>query len=178
MVSPIEEAFDRIIREIYWIDSLDEAEERLTGYLEQMDPDLREVLLEERQKICEDPDVVIRLIRVEALADSAENRELRDLLLLRSLVEMLFLVQCSPKWADMNPREKAHILAPLYKAWHGMRLAAKPLPESVDKIHLSIAYTMAEEAYERAERYGLVDDVFGLINRLSEKLLQEYEQGD
>ena len=173
MVSPIHDAFNRIIQEIYWIEDLDEAEDTLAKYLEQIDPDLRAVLLDERKKICNNPEIVLELIRIDALADSVGEKSIRELLLLQSLVDMLFLVQCSPKWARLGPREKARILAPLYKAFYGMRLAAKRYP-NIDEIHLSVAFTMAEEAYERADRMGLVDDVYGLINRFSEELLEEF----
>ncbi|MCE4628552.1 MAG: hypothetical protein F7C34_05355, partial [Desulfurococcales archaeon] len=179
VASPIQEAFGRLIEEIYWIESLEEAERVLGDRLEALDPDLREILLEERKKLCNDPNIVIEIIRLEALADSAEAADLKEVLLLRSLLDMLFLVQCSPKWAEMGPREKAHVLAPLYKAWHGLKLALKNYPNSVDRMHLNIAYTMAEEAYERADKLGLIHDVYKLLERLSEEILKEAgENGD
>ena len=173
MASPIQEAFGRLIEEIYWIEDLEEAEHVLAERLEALDPDLREVLLEERKKICSDPNVLVEIIRLEALADSAEAADLREILLLRSILDMLFLVQCSPKWARMGAREKAHVLAPLYKAWHGLKLALKNYPSTIDKMHLSIAYTMAEEAYERADKLGLINDVYKLLEKLGEELLEE-----
>jgi len=178
LASPIQEAFNKIIEEIYWIEDLDEAERVLSSHLEAMDEDLREILLEERRKICSDPEVVLNIVRLEVLADSTDNRNLREALLLKSLIEMLFLVQCSPKWARMGPREKARVLTPLYKAWHGLKLAMKNYPENIDKLHLSVAFTMAELAYERADREGLVSDIYRHIERMSEKLLQEEGRGD
>ncbi len=173
VASPIQEVFERIIEEIYWVDSLEEAEEILASYLEKIDNDLRGVLLEERRKICGNPDVVLEIVKVDALSESVEDEETRGLLLLKSLIDLLFLAQCTGTWAKLSQREKATILAPLYKAYYGFKLASKNWPESIDKIHLREAYRMIDVAYEKAEEAGIIGEIFEVIDRLSRKALEE-----
>ena len=175
MASPIHDAFNKLIEELYWTDSLEESEERLAVHLEMIDDDLREVLLSERRKFCEDPESIIRIVRLEALAEDAHDEDLSSLLLLQSLIDLLLLAQCTSSWTKMTPREKAKILAPLYRAIYGLKLAGKNYPSSVDKMHLKEAYHMIEIAYARAEKIGLLGEVHDKIEELSIKALQAAE---
>ena len=176
MASPIQEAFNRIIREIYWEDSLEEAERRLASYLERMDEDLREVLLEQRRRFCNDPENIINIIRIEALSEAAEDDKTKEVLLLMSMIDALFLAQCTPAWARLAPREKARILAPLYRAWYGLRLATMNWPGRVDVLHLRHAYKMIDIAYERADERGILEQLYKYMERMSEKLLEEHSE--
>ena len=179
MASPIEEAFDRIIREIYWEDSLDNAERTLASYLSRIDDDLREVLLEKRKRICSDVNIIIDIVRIEILSENVEDETVREVLLLKSLIDLLFLAQCTSTWSKMGPERKARILAPLYRAWYGLRLATAKWPESVDRIHLRHAYDMIDIAYERAEEEGILGELYNFLEDLSREaqrqLLEEEE---
>lgn len=157
---PITEAFSSVINDVYWVESLEEAEEKLASFLESMDDDLREVLLERRRRICGSPDTVLEAVRLEALALEVEREDVlvSRLLLAKSILATSYLVQCTEKWRSMGPREKARILAPLYRASKALELASQRLP-SVDEARLREAEEMLEEAARRMDREGLIDEL-------------------
>jgi len=172
---PVAQAFRKVISEVYWTDTLEEAEEILHSYLEMIDDDLREVLLKRRRKICENPENIIEIVRLEAAAELADNKEFSKLLLTKSIVESGFLFQCTPKWSQLDNREKARILAPLYKASYGLELAVRDWPKRIDTFHLDHAFRMAAIALERAEEMGILDEFKEYIDDMIEKMQAEEE---
>lgn len=56
-MDPVAESFRRIVEEIYWQESLEEAERTLEERIRNMDRDLRELLLERRREYCGGPQV-------------------------------------------------------------------------------------------------------------------------
>ncbi len=173
MADPITEAFQKIIQEIYWIEDLEEAERILAEHLEMIDDDLREVLLERRRKICSDPLRVIELAHIEALIQSTDDTLTSKILMTKSMVESTLLLQCTKSWSKLTPREKARILAPLYKASYGLELALRGWPKHIDEILLDNALQMAATAWERAEEKGLVNE----LEEFLEKLMENVEGG-
>ncbi len=171
-VNPIDKAFQDIIQEIYWSESLEEAEEILREKLESMDEDLREILLKRRREFCSNPSAVIEVIRLEAAAEAAETEIISRILLARSLIGAGFLMQCTDKWSRLNATDKAHILAPLYKAAYGLDLATRRWPESIDEVHLDYAMKMLDKALERAEKQGIVAELRKFIEETAEKLVR------
>jgi len=167
---PVAQAFRKVITEIYWTDTLEEAEEILESYLDMIDEDLREVLLSRRRKICENPEHLIEIVRLEAAAELADNQEFSKLLLAKSIVESGFLFQCTPKWAELSNKEKARILAPLYKASYGLELALRDWPKKIDTFHLDHAFEMAAIALQRAEEMGILDQFKEYVDKMAEKL--------
>lgn len=174
-VDPVSEAFARIIDEIYWEEDLAVAERRLAKFLESIDDDLRELLLERRRKICSDPSVIIEAVRLETMATEAglESPAAR-LLFAKSLLNTGFLIQCTPTWGRLTPREKARILVAMYRASKALELAAKRFPD-VDELHLSHAEEMIELAARRAEEYGLIQELREHIARLADRLSRREE---
>ncbi len=173
---PITKAFTDLIQEIYWTETLEEAEEILARHLEEMDEDLRSILLERRKKICENPEYAIEVIRLQAASDLADTELTAKLLLAKSLISAGFLMQCTPTWSKLSPREKARILAPLYKASYGLDLAVKKWPSSVDERHLDYSLNMMQIAYERAEALGIVEELSGYLEKVAEKLASKLDE--
>jgi len=166
---PVSEAFRKIIQEIYWVDDLEEAEHILEEYLSMIDADLRTLLLEKRREICSSPRVALELANLESMlqtTEAADDETATKILLAKSMVDVGLLLQCTRSWSKMSPREKAYILAPLYKASYGLELALRSLPERVDERHLDYAVEMAEIALERAEERGLLDELEEHIDNL------------
>jgi len=163
-VDPILEAFGRVISEVYWVENLGEAEEKLASFLENLDDDIREVLLERRRRICSDPESVLEAARLEAVAleVGGEDELLARFLMARSMLATLYLAQCTPGWQRMKPREKARILAPMYRASKALELAAQNLP-GIDEERLGEAEKMIEEAAKRMDREGLLDELRSYI---------------
>jgi hypothetical protein len=160
---PISEAFEEFVADLYWSESLEEAEEKLRRFIEDMDEDLREVLLERRREVCSDAGLVARAgVALEELELGRQEFEaLRDLALkaavAAALVNALFLVQCTPSWARMGAAEKAHILAPLYRASYALKLAARSggaAERLVDE-----ALEMASIALDRVSEAGLLREM-------------------
>ena len=169
-VDPVSEAFAKIIDEIYWEDDLSSAERRLAEFLESIDDDIRELLLERRKKICSDPSVLVEAVRLEAMATEAGlDNPVARLLFAKSLLSTGFLIQCTPTWRKLTPREKARILVAMYRASKALELAAKRFPE-VDELHLSHAEEMIELAARRAEEYGLIQELRDHIESLADRL--------
>ena len=167
MADPVAEAFRKIIQEIYWIDDLEEAEERLEEYLSMIDEDLREILLEKRRRLCNDPLAVIELVRLDAAASSInDNETVQKILLVKTMVETGFLLQCTETWSRMGPKEKARILAPLYRASYGLELALKGWPKTIDTAQLDHAFRMATIAMERADEIGLLEEFEEYVERV------------
>ncbi|MEB3851044.1 MAG: hypothetical protein LRS49_00485 [Desulfurococcales archaeon] len=160
---PISEAFERFVSELYWSESLEEAEEKLRDFIENMDEDLRELLLERRREICRDRGLVSRtgvmLSEIELSRDEFESLE--DLAVkaavVTALVNALFLVQCTPSWSTMGPGEKARILAPLYRASYALRLAAKNRDAAEPLV--DEALRMALISLDRVAEAGLLDEM-------------------
>jgi len=166
---PVSEAFRKIIQEIYWMEDLEEAERVLEDYLSMIDSDLRALLLERRREICSSPRIALELANLESLLQSAaaaDDETSTKILLAKSMVDVGLLLQCTRSWSTMGPREKAHILAPLYKASYGLELALRGLPERIDERHLDYAMEMAGLALERAEERGLLDELEEHIDSL------------
>ncbi len=157
---PIVDAFSRVISEVYWVESLEEAEEKLARFLESLDGDLREVLLERRRRICGSPESVLEAVRLEAMALEfrGEDELVSRFLLARSILATSYLVQCTPSWQRMAPREKARVLAPLYRASKALELAAERLPR-IDEARLREAEEMLEIAARRMDEEGLIDEL-------------------
>ncbi len=173
MGDPIAAAFRKIIEEIYWVDDLKEAEEILEKYLKNMDEDLREVLLERRREICNGNDAVINLIKLDALAEAAEEDQVRDALTLRSMIDTLFLSQCTQKWSELDPKQKAWILAPLYRASYGLELAMKKWPESVDSVHLENVEKNLNIAFERARSISVIKELTEFLDKKAKEVFGE-----
>ncbi len=170
MTDPISEAFRRVIQEIYWVDDLEEAEEILTRYLEMIDDDLREVLLEKRRAICSDPTAVIELAKIDAVAQTTDDSTTSKILVAKAMIDSGFLLQCTKGWAKLDPRTKASILAPLYRASYGLELALRNWPKSIDEVQLDHAFRMATIALERAEELGLIDEFNKYLDEMLERL--------
>ena len=170
MNNPVNEAFKRVIQELYWTETLEEAERILESYLNTIDDDLREYLLEKRRKICEDPMTVIEIIRLNTAAEIADSAQAAKILLTKSLIESGFLFQCTPKWSTLDNRTKAWILAPLYKASYGLELALRDWPSRIDEVHLNNAIKMASIALERAEELGILDEFRDYVDSIVEEL--------
>ncbi len=166
-VDPIVAAFNRIIGEIYWVESLEEAEERLARFLEDLDDDLREVLLERRRKICGSPGAVLDAVRLEAMAMEVKGEDelASRFLLAKSILATSYLVQCTPRWSSMTPREKARVLAPLYRASKALELAVEGFPR-IDEERLRDAEVMLEIAARRMEREGLIEELQSYVDRM------------
>lgn len=173
MSDPVNEAFKKVIQEIYWTETLEEAEEVLLEYLNMIDEDLREYLLEKRKKICNDPTSVIELVRLNTAAEVADSAQAAKILLTKSLIESGFLFQCTPTWAKLDNKTKAWILAPLYKASYGLELALKEWPKKVDEDHLDNAIKMASIALERAEEIGVLDEFKEYVDNVVDELASD-----
>ncbi|MEB3807110.1 MAG: hypothetical protein GSR73_06320 [Desulfurococcales archaeon] len=170
MANPVNEAFRKVIQELYWTETLEEAESLLEEYLEMIDSDLREYLLEKRKRICEDPTTVIELVRLNTAAELADSTQTAKVLLTKSLIESGFLFQCTPKWSSLDNKTKARILAPLYRASYGLELALRNWPNDIDEIHLDNAIKMASIALERAEEIGVLDEFREYVDKIVETL--------
>ena len=173
---PITRAFTELIQEIYWTETLEEAEEILAQHLEEMDADLRSILLERRKRICSNPEYAIEVIRLQAASDLADTELTAKLLLAKSLISAGFLMQCTPSWSKLPPREKARILAPLYKASYGLELAVKNWPSRVDERHLDYALDMMQVAYERAESLGIVEELSSYLEKVAERIASKLDE--
>lgn len=169
MGSVIDEVFDKIVEEVYWVESLDEAEEILASKLELMDEDLREILLERRRKICESPAHLSEPLRLQLIADAEEDPRVKVILEVNSLLSLGFLLQCTSSWQKMGAREKSRYLAPLYRASHAMKLFMK----TGDVRYLEDARNMIEIALERAQKDGLLDELNKHATPILEKALEE-----
>ncbi len=160
---PISEAFERFISELYWSESLEEAEEKLENFIENMDEDLREVLLERRRAICSDRDLIARtgLILADLEISKDEFEALEDLAVratvVTALVNALFLVQCTPSWSRISPGEKARVLAPLYRASYALKLAARNR-DAAERL-IDEAMDMASLALDRVSELGLLEEM-------------------
>ncbi|MEB2835830.1 MAG: hypothetical protein GSR80_001439 [Desulfurococcales archaeon] len=164
MSDPISEAFERFIGELYWTETLEEAEEKLEDFMRNMDEDLREALLARRREVCSNRELVARTgLALHTLA--IDRRALRSLpgdlgvraAVVAAIVNALFLVQCTPSWSSLDPRVKAGILAPLYRASYALRLAARGKGDArrlVDE-----ALEMVSIALDRISAEGLIDEM-------------------
>ncbi|BAN90901.1 hypothetical protein [Aeropyrum camini] len=174
-VDPISEAFREVLEEIYWQESLEDAERRLEELISSMDEDLRELLLEKRREYCSNPEAVVSILSLEALLSSEDLRglgqEYKQAMIAKAMINAAFLIQCTPTWGELAPDEKAWVLAPLYKASYGIELALRG--EGVDKLHLNHALEMLETALARAEMLGLVEEMREHIETMAEKLFEE-----
>ncbi len=177
MSDPVNEAFRKVIQEIYWTDTLEEAESILVEYLNLIDEDLKEYLLEKRRRICEDPTSVIELVRLNTAAEVVDSAEAAKILLTKSLIESGFLFQCTPTWSKLDNKTKAWILAPLYRASYGLELALKNWPKSVDEAHLDNAIKMASIALERAEELGILDEFREYVDSIVDELSSDDDGG-
>ena len=173
MSDPISHAFRKIIQEIYWIEDLGEAERTLKKYLDMIDPDLREYLLEKREKLCKDPLAIIEVLRISTAAEVADTTEAAKILLTKSLVDSGFLFQCTPKWQKLSNEEKAKILAPLYKASYGLELALREWPDRVDELHLDYALKMVTIALDIAEEKGILEEFKEYVDKIVEEYVGE-----
>jgi Cft2 family RNA processing exonuclease len=174
---PVSEAFRKVIQEIYWIEDLEEAERTLKKYLDMIDPDLREYLLEKREKLCRDPLAIIEVLRLSTAAEIADTTEAAKVLLTKRLVDSGFLLQCTPTWRKLSNSEKAKILVPLYKASYGLELALRDWPNKVDELHLDYALKMATAALDRAEEKGLLDEFKEYVDKIVEEYVGEGKEG-
>jgi len=170
---PVSLVFRKIIKEIYWIEDLDEAEAILKEYLDMIDPDLREYLLEKREKICENPLHIIEVLRLSTAAEIADTKEAAKVLLTKSLVDSGFLLQCTPTWQKLSNSEKAKLLAPLYKASYGLELALREWPDRIDELHLDYALKMASIALDIAEEKGLLEEFKDFVEKLVDEYIDE-----
>lgn len=173
MSDPVNEAFRSVVQELYWTDTLEEAEAKLAEYLNMIDEDLRAYLLEKRKKICGDPASVIELVRLNTAAEVADSAQAAKILLTKSLVESGFLFQCTPTWSKLDNKTKAWILAPLYKASYGLELALKNWPKSIDEVHLDNAIKMASIALERAEEIGILEEFKEYVDEVVDELADD-----
>ncbi len=95
---PIGEVFQRLIEEIYWVETLEEAERILAEKLRLLDEDLREVLLEKRRVYCRDIQSISEPIQLQFVAEQEQDEGLKALLSIRSLISTGYLLQCTPSW--------------------------------------------------------------------------------
>lgn len=168
---PVEEAFEKLMGELYWVESLEEAEERLAEFLESMDPDLREMLLERRRRLCSDSWRVASILgSLVSAAEGAKARPGREsrLALVSSMVASAYLMQCTRKWATLDPRTKAEVLAPLYRASYALKLAARQGGEGP----LEEAERMLEHALSRAYELGILDELREFIARVADSIAE------
>ncbi|BAA81300.1 hypothetical protein APE_2288 [Aeropyrum pernix K1] len=174
-VDPVSQAFKEVLEEIYWQESLEEAEKRLEEFIASMDEDLRELLLEKRREYCSNPEAVVSILSLEALLSSEDlkdvEQEYKQAMIAKAMINAAFLIQCTPTWSELTPDEKAWVLAPLYKASYGIELALKG--DAIDKLHLNHALEMLEIALARAEMLGLVEEMREHIEMMAERLFEE-----
>ncbi|GAB6147529.1 hypothetical protein [Stetteria hydrogenophila] len=170
MARLMEEAFERVMAELYWVESMEEAVAKLAEYIESMDPDLREVLLEQRRKFCGDAPRAASILA--SLAYAAQRAQLAPgrgsrLELLSALVASAYLMQCTEKWHRLKPREKAEVLAPLYRASYALKLAMR---NPGDDRLLDEVERMLEHALSKARALGILDELREYISHLASKL--------
>jgi hypothetical protein len=161
---PIEKAFEDFIAELYWSESLEEAEEKLEDFMRNMDRDLREALLERRRRICSNASLVARAggalkgIGALGLLPSNIPGELGvKARIVAAIVNALFLVQCAPRWQELDLKVKARILAPLYRAAYAMKLASRAGGDPNRLVEEALE--MAALALDRISREGLLEEM-------------------
>ncbi len=159
---PIDQAFRNIMEKIYWIEDSNEAEKELVKWLNKMDEDLKNLLLERRKKYCGNPMSIMEVIGLQNYLDQNEENK-KDIeykiAMAKELIDMGLLLQCLQVWNDMEPKIKAKVLAPLYKASYAYELALKNGLNDIDETHLNKSIEMAEEALERADDLGLLSEL-------------------
>jgi hypothetical protein len=163
---PIGEVFQRLIEEIYWVETLEEAERILAEKLRLLDEDLREVLLEKRRVYCKDIQSISEPIQLQFVAEQEQDEGMKAVLSIRSLISTGYLLQCTPSWQEMDPATKARFLAPLYRASYAFELYVK----TGDKKYLLDAEKMLNILFERSREHGLLKE----LNSHIEKVLNEY----
>lgn len=163
---PIGEVFQKLIEEIYWVETLEEAERILAEKLRLLDEDLREVLLERRRVFCNDVQSISEPIQLQFVAEQENDNQMKVLLNIRSLISTGYLLQCTPSWHRMNPETKAKFLAPLYRASYAFELFIK----TGDKKYLSDAEKMLNILFERSKEHGLLKE----LNEHIEGVLNDY----
>ncbi|PMP60944.1 MAG: hypothetical protein C0171_01805 [Caldisphaera sp.] len=159
---PIDSAFKSIMEKIYWIDDLEKAENELAKWLRKMDGDLRNLLLERREKYCKNPMSIMEIIGLQNYLDSNESNKKQTeyrIAMARELIDVGLLLQCIFLWNQISHDLKAKILTPLYKASYAYELALKNGLENIDETHLNRSIQMAEEALEKADDLGLLDEL-------------------
>ncbi len=169
---PVEEAFEKLMGELYWVESLEEAIEKLAGFLESMDPDLREMLLERRKKLCSDAWRVASILG--SLVQAAEGARLSPgaesrLAFVSSMVASAYLMQCTRKWQKLDPRTKAEVLAPLYRASYALKMAQRD-PEN--EALIDEAERMLEHALSKAYALGILDELREFIARVADNITE------
>jgi hypothetical protein len=163
---PIGEVFQKLIEEIYWVETLEEAERILAEKLKLLDEDLREVLLEKRRVYCNDVQSISEPIQLQFVAEQENDNQIKVILNIRSLISTGYLLQCTPSWQKMDPETKARFLAPLYRASYAFELFAK----TGDKKYLADAEKMLNILFERSKEHGLLKE----LNTHIEGILNEY----
>ena len=179
---PIETAFRGVLGEVYWSETLEEAEEKLAGFLRSMDEDLREVLLERRRRFCSDKRRIAGMLAALAEAEEAmeaggpEGSTARAAFV-GMLVASSYIMQCTPTWQTMEPERKARILAPLYRASYAYEQYTRTGREE----YLDEAARMVMIALRRAARMGVLDEVRDFVQEVIEELGlddEDEEEGD
>ncbi len=163
---PVGDAFQRLIEEIYWVETLEEAEELLASRLAELDEDLREILLEKRRMYCRDIASISEPVQLQYVAEQERSAEAKLVLNVRSLISTGYLLQCTPSWQKMDPATKARFLAPLYRASYAFDLYLK----TGNMEYLKDAERMLEVLFERSSKAGLIDE----LNQHISSVLDEY----
>ncbi|MCE4614260.1 MAG: hypothetical protein F7B60_01835 [Desulfurococcales archaeon] len=169
---PIGEVFQKLIEEIYWVETLEEAEHILAEKLRLLDEDLREVLLEKRRVYCSDIQSISEPIQLQFVAEQENDDQMKVLLNIRSLISTGYLLQCTPSWQSMDPETKARFLAPLYRASYAFELFVK----TGDKKYLSDAEKMLNVLFDRCKEYGLLKELNSHIEGVLNDYYEEMEE--
>ncbi len=165
-MDPIDAAFEEFVSQVFWVESLEEAVSLVEEFIREMDRDLREVLLERRKTLCSNDERIASNLKAAAMAlllEDDEDFEVR-VLALEVLLSQAFLMQCTPSWSKLDPRSKASILAPLYRASYALKLASK----DGDARLLDEARRMLGEAYSSAQKLGVLEELEELAKRVLE----------
>ncbi|MGC8573082.1 MAG: hypothetical protein ACP5L0_03650 [Caldisphaera sp.] len=165
-VDPIDQAFRNIMEKVYWIEDLNEAEVELVKWLNKMDNDLKQLLIERRKKYCGNPMSVFEIIGLQNyLEQNEENKKDIEyrIAMAKELIDMGLLLQCLPIWNSIEIKVKAKVLAPLYKASYAYELALKNGIEDIDETHLNKSIEMAETALEKADDLGLLSELRSFV---------------
>ncbi len=168
---PIGDAFKSVVERIYWEESLERAEEILEDFIANMDEDIRELLLDRRKRICENPGD-LEDARLYLALQTVDDEKIVKLLELKLYIKSLFLIQCTSEWSSMSPKEKAHILTPLYKASYGVELAAREIESPLFDAHLDASVASLEEALRRISEAGLDAELERIVKKSIDNVIE------
>lgn len=178
---PIAQSFhENVVRRVAAMPE-DEAIEWLARFIDEMDDDLKELLLERRRRLCSNlPEAVrqIEMMEAQALFIARIDRPLSKMMLAKGALMTLYLAQCTEKWPKLTPRERAWILVPLYKASaviddaenlirEALARGERPDPARLDELSEEASY-LVSEAMRRMEKKNVMAELEDILLRLSE----------